>query len=239
MRMMMPEAAIPAPPLSTNECGDAFLAEVLERLEAAYGRREFVSRGRPVDVLVETVLSQNTSDVNSHRAFESLLGRFGTLEAVATAPVAEIEDAIRFAGLSRIKSARIREMLERLMRENGSLDLSFLSGMALDEARAYLTEMKGVGVKTANCVLIFSLGLPALPVDTHVYRVSRRLGLIGERVSVEAAHEQLEAKVAPMDRYRFHLHLIEHGRRVCHARKPSCRGCVLADVCPGASAPSM
>jgi endonuclease-3 len=94
-----------------------------------------------------------------------------------------------------------------------------------------------VGVKTANCVLIFSLGLPALPVDTHVYRVSRRLGLIGGRVTVEAAHAELEARVCPEDRYRFHLHLIEHGRRVCHARKPSCRSCVLADACPSAFAP--
>lgn len=215
---------------------DAVLDAALRRLDEAYGPRMFVSRGRPVDVLVETVLSQNTSDVNSHRAFESLLARFGSLEAVASSPVAEIEDAIRFAGLSRIKSVRIREMLERLTRENGSLDLSFLSGMDLDEARAYLTGFKGVGVKTANCVLIFSLGLPALPVDTHVYRVSRRLGLIGARVNVEAAHKDLEARVRPEDRYRFHLHLIEHGRRVCHARKPRCSGCVLNALCPSAFA---
>jgi len=232
--MTMPEAAMSSLPAVTAACGDSVLAAVLERLDAAYGPRRFVSRGRPVDVLVETVLSQNTSDVNSHRAFESLLERFGTLEAVATAPVTEIEDAIRFAGLSRIKSVRIREMLERLTRENGSLDLSFLSTMALEEGRAYLTGLKGVGVKTANCVLIFSLGLPALPVDTHVYRVSRRLGLIGQRVNVEAAHAELEDRVCAEDRYRFHLHLIEHGRRVCHARKPQCPGCVLSDLCPRA-----
>jgi len=231
---MTPEAPTSAPPVAAGECGDAFLTAVLERLDAAYGPRKFVSRGRPVDVLVETVLSQNTSDVNSHRAFESLLERFGTLEAVATAPVTQIEDAIRFAGLSRIKSVRIREMLERLMRENGSLDLSFLSAMALEEARAYLTGLKGVGLKTANCVLIFSLGLPALPVDTHVYRVSRRLGLIGQRVNVEAAHAELEARVCAEDRYRFHLHLIEHGRRVCHARRPACRSCVLNALCTSA-----
>jgi endonuclease-3 len=233
---MMPEGAAALNGRDTGRGDDEVLDAVLSRLDEAYGPREFESRGRSVDVLIETVLSQNTSDVNSHRAFESLLARFGTLEAAASAPVAEIEDAIRFAGLSRIKSVRIREMLDRLMRENGSLELSFLAGMELDEARAYLMGLKGVGLKTANCVLIFSLGLPALPVDTHVYRVSRRLGLVGARVSVEAAHGDLEARVRPEDRYRFHLHLIEHGRRVCHARKPRCSGCVLNALCPSAFA---
>ncbi len=226
------EGVTSARPLETGgRRAEAILDAVLQRLDATYGRREFVSRGRPVDVLVETVLSQNTSDLNSRRAFESLLQRFGTLEAVASAPVVEIEDAIKFAGLSRIKSVRIREMLARLMQENGSLDLSFLSRMTLDESRAYLTGLKGVGLKTANCVLIFSLGLPALPVDTHVYRVSRRLGLIGAQVSVEAAHVRLEAAVPPEDRYRFHLQLIEHGRRVCHARRPRCGDCALNGLC--------
>ncbi|MCK9357169.1 MAG: endonuclease III [Dehalococcoidia bacterium] len=232
----IPEAAATLSWRDTVRVDDEVLDAVLSRLDETYGPRVFESRGRPVDVLIETVLSQNTSDVNSHRAFESLLARFGTLEAVAAAPVAEIEDAIRFAGLSRIKSVRIREMLERLIRENGSLELSFLAGMKLDEARAYLMSLRGVGLKTANCVLIFSLGLPALPVDTHVYRVSRRLGLIGARVSVEAAHGDLEARVRPEDRYRFHLHLIEHGRRVCHARKPACRVCILNALCPSACA---
>ncbi len=187
-----------------------------------------------MDVLVETVLSQNTSDTNSRRAFQSLLSSFGTLEAVASAPVGEIEAAIRFAGLSRIKSARIRGLLLRLLRENGSLNLSFLSGQELDEARRYLTSLDGVGLKTASCVLLFAFGMPAMPVDTHVYRVARRLGLIGVRVSVEAAHAELEALVTPRDRYRFHVLLIEHGRRVCHSRNPRCALCMLRDICPSA-----
>jgi len=210
------------------------VADILAALEGTYGPRSFVSRGRAVDVLVETVLSQNTSDVNSHRAFLSLLERFGSLEAVADARVEDIERAIAGAGLSRIKSVRIKELLSRLAGENGSLDLSFLSQRDVDAARSYLISFKGVGLKTASCVLLFSLGLPAMPVDTHVHRVCRRLGLIGAGVSAESAHAALEAMVAPADRYRFHLLVIEHGRRTCHARYPRCNVCVLNRPCPSA-----
>ena len=206
----------------------------MRALQDEYGPRSWESRGRAVDVLVETVLSQNTSDVNSHRAFESLLSRFGSLEAAVSAGAAEIEEAISNAGLSRIKSARIKEMLVRLVRENGSLDLSFLSAMDLEDARQYLTSFRGVGQKTASCVLLFALGRPALPVDTHVHRVARRLGLIGQAVTAEAAQAALEELVPPSDRYEFHLHLIEHGRTVCHARRPRCGHCVLNGLCPSA-----
>ena len=206
----------------------------MRALQDEYGPRSWESRGRAVDVLVETVLSQNTSDVNSHRAFESLLSRFGSLEAAVSAGAAEIEEAISNAGLSRIKSARIKEMLVRLVRENGSLDLSFLSAMDLEDARQYLTSFRGVGQKTASCVLLFALGRPALPVDTHVHRVARRLGLIGQAVTAEAAQAALEELVPPSDRYEFHLHLIEHGRTVCHARRPRCGDCVLNGLCPSA-----
>ena len=211
------------------------LEEIMGALEDEYGPRPWESRGRAVDVLVETVLSQNTSDVNSHRAFESLLSRFGSLDAAVSAGVADIEEAISNAGLSRIKSARIKEMLVRLVRENGSLDLSFLNTMELGAAREYLTSFRGVGQKTASCVLLFALGRPALPVDTHVHRVARRLGLIGGTVTAEAAQFALEDLVAPSERYAFHLHLIEHGRTVCHARRPRCGDCVLNGLCPSTS----
>lgn len=214
----------------------AAVAEIVAALEDAYGPRTFVSRGRAVDVLVETVLSQNTSDANSHRAFESLLARFGTLEAVAEARVEDIERAIAGAGLSRIKSVRIKEILGRLARENGSLDLAFLAHLDVGAARQYLVSFKGVGLKTASCVLLFALGMPAMPVDTHVHRVAGRLGLINPRVSAEAAHSELEAIVEPEDRCRFHILLIEHGRRVCHARNPKCRICALNRMCPSAPA---
>lgn len=208
--------------------------EIMVALDAEYGPRPWESRGRAVDVLVETVLSQNTSDVNSHRAFESLLSRFGSLEAAVSAEVADIEEAISNAGLSRIKSARIKEILVRLVRENGSLDLSFLNAMEVGAAREYLTSFRGVGQKTASCVLLFALGRPALPVDTHVHRVSRRLGLIGRTMMAEAAQAALEELVAPSERYRFHLHLIEHGRMVCLSRRPRCGDCVLNGLCPSA-----
>lgn len=210
------------------------LGEILGALEDEYGPRHWESRGRAVEVLVETVLSQNTSDVNSHRAFVSLLSRFGSLEAAVSAGAADIEEAISNAGLSRIKSARIKEMLVRLVRENGSLDLSFLNTMELGAAREYLTSFRGVGQKTASCVLLFALGRPALPVDTHVHRVSRRLGLIGRHLTAEGAQFALEELVAPSERYRFHLHLIEHGRTVCHSRGPRCGDCVLNGFCPSA-----
>jgi len=208
--------------------------EVARLLDRMYGPRVWESRGAPVDVLVETVLSQNTSDVNSARAFRSLVDRFGSLEAVADAPVEEIEQSISRAGLSRVKSARIRKMLRRLLTENGSLDLSFLREMGLSAARDYLVAIDGVGLKTASCVLLFSLDMPAMPVDTHVHRVARRLGLIDGRTSAEAAHLALEALVPEEQRYAFHVNLIEHGRRVCHARRPRCEACGLAGLCPSA-----
>lgn len=203
-------------------------------LDAHYGPRSWRSRGRPVDVLIETVLSQNTSDVNSHRAFLALLQRFGSLENVSAADVADIEQTIRPAGLSRVKSVRIRQILEQLLSLHGSLDLGFLSDRGLQGARDYLTSLPGVGPKTASCVLVFALGMPAFPVDTHVHRVSRRLGLISQNASPERAESELETIVDPPDRYRMHLHLIEHGRAVCHARRPACHRCVLAKLCPAA-----
>ncbi|MBN1151863.1 MAG: endonuclease III [Dehalococcoidia bacterium] len=209
-----------------------FVQRVAQALDEMYGPRLWQSRGRPVDVLVETVLSQNTSDVNSARAFRSLLDRFGSLEAVADAPVEEIEQSIAHAGLSRIKSARIRKMLAHLLAENGSLDLSFLRERGVSAARDYLTSIDGVGLKTASCVLLFSLDMPAMPVDTHVHRVARRLGLISSRTSADAAHQALESLVPENRRYAFHVNLIEHGRRVCHARRPRCESCGLSGFCP-------
>ena len=210
------------------------LIDITRLLDDRYGPRRWRSHGRPVDVLIETVLSQNTSDVNSHRAFRALLERYGSLENVAGADVVDIEEIIRPAGLSRIKSVRIKQILEQARRQHSSLDLGFLSAMSLDDARSYLTGLPGVGPKTASCVLVFALGMPAMPVDTHVHRVSRRLGLIEMHVSAEEAQTELEAIVEPGDRYGLHLHLIKHGRTVCRERKPACHQCVLSPLCPSA-----
>ena len=206
--------------------------EVMDRLCDEYGPVEWVPRYDPASELVSTILSQHTSDVNSHRAFASLMDRFGSLDAVADAPVEEIEESIRMGGLARVKAPRIKEVLQRVKDMVGNYDLSFLAEMPLREAKAWLIDLPGIGPKTAAIILCFSLGLPAMPVDTHIYRVSKRLGLIGRRVSAEAAHDILEPMVAPEDVFAFHVYLIQHGRAVCKAQRPRCHRCVLASGCP-------
>lgn len=212
--------------------------EVIKLLEQEYGSLEWQSGRKPVDVLIGTILSQNTSDANSGRAFGSLRTVFDCWEAVASAPVEHIAQAIKSGGLSRIKAVRIKQILNKIEEERGSVNLNFLSSVDMSEARDYLMNLPGVGQKTASCVLLFSLGKPALPVDTHVFRVARRLGLIDSRVSVGKAHALLQEQTSPSKVYQFHLHMIEHGRRVCHARQPCCQGCVLGSGCPSSLASS-
>ncbi len=206
--------------------------EVLDLLEPEYGPLVWKPRHDPVAELVVTILSQHTSDVNTGRAFRRLLEAFGSLEAVAGADVGEIAGCIRTGGLARIKAPRIKEVLNQVMERRGALDLDFLRELSLAEAKAWLRALPGVGPKTAAVVLCFSLGMPAMPVDTHVHRVSKRLGLIGDRVSADQAHDLLEAVVAPEDVFRFHVYFITHGRRVCKAQRPLCESCVLAGGCP-------
>ncbi len=208
--------------------------QLRRRLRQEYGPRRWQPGRDPLSELVAVVLSQNTSDANSHRAYASLVDRFGDWEAVAAAEAGEIARAIRAGGLAGIKAPRIKAILEEIRARRGSLDLGFLAGMGLDGARAWLRGLPGVGPKTAGCVLLFSLGMPAMPVDTHVYRVARRLGLVDSRASVEKAHEILEAMVPPADVYELHMLLVEHGRRTCKARRPRCSDCALRDLCPGA-----
>ena len=206
--------------------------EVMDRLRDEYGPVEWMPRYDPASELVSTILSQHTSDVNSHRAFGSLMDRFGSLDAVADAPVEEIEESIRMGGLAKVKAPRIKEVLLRVRDMVGDYDLSFLAEMPLPEAKGWLMELPGIGPKTAAIILCFSLGMPAMPVDTHIYRVSKRLGLIGRKISAEAAHDILEPMVAPEDVFAFHVYLIQHGRAVCKAQRPRCRPCVLASGCP-------
>lgn len=146
--------------------------------------------------------------------------------------MAEIAAVIRSSGLSRIKAASIKEILRLIREERGSLDLTFLDRQPISETKAWLRKLPGVGPKTAGCVLLFSFGKPVLPVDTHVYRVARRLGLIANSLSMEQAHELLEAMVLPDDIYLFHMNLVEHGRRVCRSQRPRCAECVLREGCP-------
>ena len=209
-------------------------AQVLGLLRKEYGPRKWRPGQDPLSSLIATVLSQNTSDINSHRAFAALVNRFGTWESVATADVNELAQAIRAGGLADIKARRIVSILHRIQEERGRLDLSFLNELGLAEAKAWLRGLPGVGPKTAGCVLLFSLGKPAMPVDTHVYRVAKRLGLIDARVSVDKAHEILESLVPPKNVYEFHILMVEHGRRACKAQRPRCTVCVLREVCPSA-----
>lgn len=214
------------------------IEEVIQLLEREYGSLEWRPENSPIDVLVGTILSQNTSDANSGRAFGSLQSTFGSWEAVASAPVEHIAQAIKSGGLSRIKAVRIKQILNKIEEERGSLSLDFLNSMDMFEAKDYLMNLPGVGQKTASCVLLFSLGKPSLPVDTHVFRVARRVGLIDSSVSVEKAHSLLQERIPSSKVYQFHLHMIEHGRRVCHARRPHCHECVLRSGCPGSLASS-
>jgi len=209
---------------------------IIELLEREYGKREWYPDGKPLAGLVRTILSQNTSDINSGRAFDMLMSTFGSWQAIASAPVPEIAYAVRVGGLSRIKAVRIKQIFNVIEKEHGCISLDFLSSLNASEAKDYLMRLPGVGEKTANCVLLFSLGNPCLPVDTHVFRVAKRLGLIGAKVSIEKAHYLLQQQVPPSKVYQFHIHMIEHGRKVCHARNPQCDSCILRNDCPSSSA---
>jgi endonuclease-3 len=196
-----------------------------------YGDREWHPRLDPVGELVSTILSQNTNDVNRDRAYDQLRERFPTWEAVRDAGPAEVEEAIRPAGLANSKGPAIQRALYQVSEEQGQISLDFLAKMPLNEAKKWLTSLNGVGPKTAAVVLLFSFNRPVFPVDTHVHRVSRRLGFIGPKISREKAHDVLEALLPPETYYTFHLNLIAHGRQVCHARQPCCGGCSLLAPC--------
>jgi endonuclease III len=207
---------------------------VLTRLRAHYGTPEPRRTDGALAELVQTILSQNTSDVNTERAFASLWARFGAWQAILEAPTLAVADAIRSGGLAEIKAPRIQGVLAAIQRDRGELSLEFLAELPLDEARAYLTSLGGVGPKTAACVLLFALGRPDPQVDTHVYRVGSRLGLWPEKASFDLAHDELARLVGddPQDAYEIHVLLIRHGRRTCTARAPACADCPLKRMCP-------
>ncbi len=206
--------------------------EIIEILDEAYTRPpQQVSRD-PMFELILTVLSQHTSDHNSGEAMHRLLEKFPSWELILSSDLAELEEAIRPGGLAPTKSKRITYILTEIADRNDSFDLSFLEFMPLTEARDWLMSLPGVGPKTAACVLLFALGRPVLPVDTHVERVSKRLGLIPANMTAEKAHVELEESVSSRDIYAYHMDLIQHGRRTCHARNPACETCPLRDKCP-------
>ena len=178
------------------------------------------------------MLSQNTNDRNRDVAYTRLRARFGDWSAVAAAPEKEVEEAIRPGGISRVKSRRIQSMLGAIEAETGALDLESLGTAPREDAIEFLERLPGVGRKTAACVLLFSFDRPEFPVDTHVYRVAARLGLIRPGASFAEAHDTLLALADPEDVYELHVNMIRHGRRICTARNPGCRECPLLRLCP-------
>ena len=231
-----------------DEAVDPHLARIYQLLVAAYGAPPWEADGDALGGLIATVLSQHTSDVNSGRAYAQLVARFPSWMAVRDAPTAAVADAIRMGGLAQIKAERIQRILRELTQrhavggeqhaadqtsaaDDDDLSLAELDALSLEAAQDYLRTLPGVGPKTAACVLLFSLGRPAFPVDTHVWRVTRRLGLIGARVSADAAHTALLRLIPPEWRHTMHVDLITHGRRVCHAQRPACLNCPLRAEC--------
>ncbi len=210
---------------------DKKMIELSKLLEAEYGKKVWRADGDPLSVLIATILSQNTSDNNSHRAFANLRSKFKSWEEVRRVGVKRIAGAIRSGGLAEIKALRIKNILNQVYEENGTLDLSFLKSWRTERIKGWLRRFKGVGNKTAACVLLFSLKRPALPVDTHVLRVSRRLGLVPQNFNAAKAEALLEELVPRNLIYQFHLNLIAHGRMVCKAANPSCHDCVLLENC--------
>ena len=227
----MPNAAAALTRAERRQIARRFLT-IHQTLLAAYGDPVWRHPLPALDELVSTILSQSTNDVNRDRAFEALRARYPTWAEVRDAPGPDVRDAIRVAGLANQKGPRIQEVLRAISAERGALDLEFLRAWPPGEARAWLTKFKGVGPKTAAIVMLFSLGLPGFPVDTHVHRVTGRLGLRPEALSAEASHAYFEALLPPDTFYAAHLNLIRHGREVCHARKPACGQCGLLKRCP-------
>jgi endonuclease-3 len=205
---------------------------IIKKLSLDQPVLEWKQRYDPVSELIWTILSQHTSDLNADKSFRVLLDTFGSWEAVAQAEAVDITRAIWVGGLSKVKGPRIKSVLTRIKQLKGELILDFLKEMPLPEAKSWLRQLPGVGPKTAAVVLCFSLGMPAMPVDTHVYRVALRLGLIGTKTTPEEAHDLLESQVDPQDVLRFHVYVISHGRRICKAIRPLCERCILESRCP-------
>ena len=232
----MSSPAYPGPPEAPN-ADRRRIRTVLKRLQTYFGEAAFVPPRRvdPLDELVLTVLSQHTSDLNAARAFADLQEALPTWEAVMSIPASALADIIRSGGLANQKAPRIQSILSEINQREGGYSLAVLSDLPDADARAYLTSLPGVGPKTAAVVLSFALGRDALPVDTHVHRVTRRLGIIPAKVSAERADRILHEIVPHGLRTPLHVAFIRLGREICKAPVPRCRACPLRDLCPTAS----
>lgn len=213
----------------------ALVLKIAELLEDEYGLPKWAhEKHRPVDTLVGTILSQNTSDKNSGPAYDALRRRYPMWEQVLRADERRLAKVIRRGGLPQLKAKRIKGVLAEIRRRNGRITLSPLAKMPKKEAREWLMSIPGIGPKTAAVTLIFGFGMPVFPVDTHIFRVSKRLGLIGKKVGYEEAHEILDKLVPDRKKMSLHINIITHGQRICTARNPMCEKCALAKICPSA-----
>jgi endonuclease-3 len=208
------------------------LRRVVENLDGEYGARANELDDDPLGTLVATILSQQNSWRSTRRIFAALIARFPSWAEAMVAPVGEIEETIRAGGLAGQKAARIKALLSSVFEERGDLDLGFLREMAPEEALRYLTRFSGVGPKTARCTLLFACGSAVFPMDVHIFRILRRLGLLDPNLPDEQAHRLVEALIPEGKHYTAHINLIEHGRRVCRPANPKCNGCCLIDYCP-------
>ncbi|MFP4116745.1 MAG: endonuclease III domain-containing protein [Candidatus Aenigmatarchaeota archaeon] len=209
----------------------AKLNKVMNLLREEYGVPQVSGRGDPIQSLIQVILSQNTNDVNRDRAYRKLTEKFNDPEDIMEAEVEEVSEVISVAGLHNTKGKRMKECLERIKEERGELTLDFLDEMDVEEAKQWLRELPGIGPKSAAVILNFTFGKEAFPVDTHVFRVTKRLGLIPEKSTREKAHEILEEKIPGERKQEFHINLIKHGREICKARKPLCGECLLSKIC--------
>jgi endonuclease-3 len=230
--MLAPMGRAKGAPSAKGRSGSARVSEVLERLEARYGKPRYQRRLEPMDELVSCILSQHTSDATSFPAFHRLKATYPEWQDVVDAGPESVADVVRSAGLANQKARSIIRVLNEIYVRNGEYSIENLRGMPMLDARAWLQSLPGVGPKTASIVMCFSFGMNAIPVDTHIYRVSKRLGFVSETTDANKAHDLLLKVVAEEDAYRYHVLLIQHGRQVCKAQRPLCIACELLDLCP-------
>lgn len=208
--------------------------EVHSLLSQEQGPIIWTPRYDAISELVFTILTQHTSDNNALKAFNNLCARFSSWEDILNAKDEEVSKAIFIGGLSKIKAPRIKSVLKMIHTKRGAFNIDFLSQLDLEQAKNWLKDLPGVGPKTAAVVLSFALNMPAMPVDTHIYRVSKRLGLIDQKTNIDRAHDILENSIDTCKIFSFHVYLIQHGRTVCKAQRPLCSKCILKDKCPSA-----
>ncbi|NHJ84850.1 MAG: endonuclease III [Asgard group archaeon] len=206
------------------------VATIIARLNVYYGEKKWARWREPVGELVRTILSQNTTDKNSLKAYADLIERYKTWDELVLANEEEIADVIRSGGLANTKAKKIKKCLLDIKQKHGKIDLEFLADYSLEDAEEFLISYDGVGPKTAACVLIFSFNFPIMPVDTHIHRISNRLGIVNTKTR-EKTQVAMKKLVPKRDMYSFHINLIEHGREMCKAQKPLCSKCFLTDLC--------